>query len=211
VQWNRPAAPWWPEAGVTAGLLLVSVPTSLWLRPQVIGGLVWILVASAGIEPANPLAWVMFVSLFCFVVTTVWFFLFLFGANQGSIWPSLVRHAPPPPCAWRPPSCSDACPPPLQDVGYHFLAAVLYLSAAVPLAFITLLYGQVINALGGSTLIPFDVLKVYRLEIAAVVIHTHTQQQQHNNNTTPGLGQLSRRHLVFLQAINRKLPYLNHL
>lgn len=59
---------------------------------QVCGGLVWILVASAKIQPVNPLGWVMFVSVFCFVMTTLWFFIFICGANQSSIWPGLVSR-----------------------------------------------------------------------------------------------------------------------
>lgn len=61
------------------------------LCPQVFGGLVWILVASTHIYPGNPLGWVMFVSIFCFVMTTLFFFFFLLGHNQRKIWNSLVR------------------------------------------------------------------------------------------------------------------------
>lgn len=57
---------------------------------QVFGGLVWILVASTRVYPDNPLGWIMFVSVFCFVMTTLYFFLFLFGHNQRKIWNSLV-------------------------------------------------------------------------------------------------------------------------
>ncbi|XP_035760677.1 myelin and lymphocyte protein-like [Neolamprologus brichardi] len=60
------------------------------IHPRVFGGLVWILVASAKVDPANPLGWVMFVSIFCFIMTTLWFFIFLCGGNQSSIWPALV-------------------------------------------------------------------------------------------------------------------------
>lgn len=58
---------------------------------QVFGGLVWTLVASTRVVEANPLGWVMFVSIFCFVMTTIWFFIFLTGKNQSSVWPGLVR------------------------------------------------------------------------------------------------------------------------
>ncbi|XDV43127.1 hypothetical protein PO909_011657 [Leuciscus waleckii] len=51
----------------------------------------------------------MFVSLFCFLITTLWFFICITGINQSSIWPGL-------------------------DVGYHGIAAFFYLSAAVLLA-----------------------------------------------------------------------------
>lgn len=57
---------------------------------QVFGGLTWCLVASTRVDPANPLGWVMSVSIFCFILTTVWFFIFLSGGNQSSWWPGLV-------------------------------------------------------------------------------------------------------------------------
>lgn len=57
-------------------------------------------------------------------------------------------------------------PPPtpslfLQDAGFHFLAVVFYLSASVDLAYITFAYGL--------NLPTFDILKIYRLDISAVV------------------------------------------
>uniref|UniRef100_A0A3B5M3B8 Myelin and lymphocyte protein n=1 Tax=Xiphophorus couchianus TaxID=32473 RepID=A0A3B5M3B8_9TELE len=104
--------------------------------PTVIGGLVWILVASTRVVPENPLGWVMFVSVFCFVGTTLWLLIFACGGNQSSFWPGL-------------------------DAGFHFVAAVFYLSASVVLAYITILIGK------GST---FGILKTYRLDISAVVM-----------------------------------------
>lgn len=62
-----------------------------YMSPQVLGGLVWILVASTRVYPDNPLGWVMFASVFCFVGTTLLFFIFIFGRNQKKIWNSLVR------------------------------------------------------------------------------------------------------------------------
>uniref|UniRef100_A0A8C9YDR7 Myelin and lymphocyte protein n=1 Tax=Sander lucioperca TaxID=283035 RepID=A0A8C9YDR7_SANLU len=123
--------------------LPVSSPSPLSPPPplQVFGGLVWMLVASAELVVfPNPLGWVMFVSVFCFVVTTLWFFIFLCGANQSGIWPSL-------------------------DVGYHFVAVVFYLSASVILAYVTLLRATIQSLQGTS-----DGLKIYRLDIAAVVM-----------------------------------------
>ncbi|XP_035462094.1 myelin and lymphocyte protein [Scophthalmus maximus] len=118
--------------------IFTSIPDVFFIPEFVIGGLVWILVASTRISPENPLGWVMFASIFCFVVTTLWFFIFLCGANQSSVWPSL-------------------------DVGYHFVAVVFYLSAAVDLAYITILKGSL-------TTMPPENLKIYRLDIAAVVM-----------------------------------------
>jgi hypothetical protein len=57
---------------------------------QIFGGLVWTLVASTKVLIANPQGWVMFVSVFCFIFTTLWFFIFISGANKSSIWPTLV-------------------------------------------------------------------------------------------------------------------------
>lgn len=107
------------------------------------GGLVWILVASAKVEPANPLGWVMFVSIFCFVMTTLWFFIFLCGGNQSSIWPAL-------------------------DAGYHFVAVVFFLSASVALAYITYGIGQGVKI--GIGFLSAELLKIYRLYISAVVM-----------------------------------------
>uniref|UniRef100_A0AAZ3QBQ7 Myelin and lymphocyte protein n=1 Tax=Oncorhynchus tshawytscha TaxID=74940 RepID=A0AAZ3QBQ7_ONCTS len=79
----------------------------------IFGGLVWTLVASTKVLIANPQGWVMFVSVFCFIFTTLWFLIFISGANKSSIWPTL-------------------------DVVYHSLAAFFYLSAAVVQAYITI-------------------------------------------------------------------------
>uniref|UniRef100_A0A3Q0RWG6 Myelin and lymphocyte protein n=1 Tax=Amphilophus citrinellus TaxID=61819 RepID=A0A3Q0RWG6_AMPCI len=97
--------------------VLLSLYPILCVTLQVFGGLVWILVASTKVQDQNPLGWVMFVSVFCFVMTTLWFFIFLCGGNQSSIWPSL-------------------------DAGYHFVAVVFFLSASVVLAYITIWLGE---------------------------------------------------------------------
>lgn len=58
---------------------------------QVFGGLVWVLVASEHIVPHNPLAWVMFVSVFCFVMTLAWMIIFGFGCHRSSpTWAAMV-------------------------------------------------------------------------------------------------------------------------
>ncbi|KAK2878857.1 hypothetical protein Q8A67_019648 [Cirrhinus molitorella] len=93
--------------------IFTTMPDILFIPEFVFGGLVWTLVASTKVDPANPQGWVMFVSLFCFLITTVWFFIFVTGINQSSIWPSL-------------------------DVGYHAIGASFYLSAAVLLANVTI-------------------------------------------------------------------------
>ncbi|XP_068183730.1 myelin and lymphocyte protein-like [Antennarius striatus] len=118
--------------------IFTSIPDVFFLPEFVFGGLVWILVASTRVFFPNPLGWVMFVSVFCFIGTTLWFFIFICGANQGGFWPAL-------------------------DAGFHFVASVFYLSAAVDLAYITIL-------LGNSSTISSEFLKIYRLDIAAVVM-----------------------------------------
>lgn len=122
--------------------IFTTFPDLMFLPEFVFGGLVWILVASTRVALPNPLGWVMFVSVFCFVGTTVWFFIFLCGANQSSIWPAL-------------------------DAGYHFVSVVFFLSASVDLAFVTIINGQAVSAAG---VVFGDLLKIYRLEIAAVVM-----------------------------------------
>ncbi|CAL8390776.1 unnamed protein product [Arctogadus glacialis] len=100
----------------TGSRIFTSIPDMFFIPEFVFGGLVWTLVASTLVNPENPLGWVMFVSIFCFVMTTLWFFIFAFGANQGGIWPTL-------------------------DVAYHFVAVLLYLSASVVLAYFTVQIG----------------------------------------------------------------------
>ncbi|XP_030011050.1 myelin and lymphocyte protein-like isoform X2 [Sphaeramia orbicularis] len=121
----------------TGGRIFTTVPDLFFIPEFVFGGLVWILVASTHVNPPNPLGWVMFVSVFCFVFTTLWFFIFLCGGNQNSVWPTL-------------------------DVVYHFVAVVFFLSASVGLASVTIGNGRL-------ALAP-DSLKIYRLDIAAVVM-----------------------------------------
>ncbi|XP_032409734.1 myelin and lymphocyte protein-like isoform X1 [Xiphophorus hellerii] len=118
--------------------ICTTAPDIFYLPELVIGGLVWILVASTRVVPENPLGWVMFVSIFCFVGTTLWLLIFACGGNQSSFWPGL-------------------------DAGFHFVAAIFYLSASVVLAYITIVIGNL------ST-VGIDVLKTYRLDISAVVM-----------------------------------------
>uniref|UniRef100_A0A4W4ERI2 MARVEL domain-containing protein n=1 Tax=Electrophorus electricus TaxID=8005 RepID=A0A4W4ERI2_ELEEL len=99
---------------------------------QVFGGLVWILVACTYIVPYNPQAYVMAVSVFCFVCTFLWMMVFMCGShNNRNSWAT-------------------------ADVFYHFLASVLYLSASVPLAMVTLAFNSSLTL-------------IYQLNISAVV------------------------------------------
>ncbi|XP_010795371.1 myelin and lymphocyte protein [Notothenia coriiceps] len=130
----------------TGGRVFTSIPDLFFIPEFVFGGLVWMLVASTEVVYKNPMGWVMFVSVFCFVMTTLWFFIFLCGANRSSSWPTM-------------------------DVGYHFVATVFYLSASVPLACITVLQGQVLALVSGlNSDFLLEARKIYKLHIAAVVM-----------------------------------------
>ncbi|XP_016379215.1 myelin and lymphocyte protein-like isoform X3 [Sinocyclocheilus rhinocerous] len=80
----------------------------------VFGGLVWILVASTYVTTPNPQGWVMFVSVFCFVMTFLWLIIFACGGHKNS-------------SAWA-----------TADFIYHLIAVIFYLSASVTLAFVTI-------------------------------------------------------------------------
>nr|XP_057935706.1 myelin and lymphocyte protein-like [Doryrhamphus excisus] len=91
-----------------------TVPDFLYLPELVFGGLVWILVACTLVVPENPQGWVMFVSVFCFVLTFLWMLMFACGCHSNK-------------SSWA-----------AADFVYHFIAAVFYLSASVALAKVTL-------------------------------------------------------------------------
>lgn len=104
-----------PMASLPSGLgICTTIPDIFYLPELVFGGLVWILVASTLVNPANPLGWVMFVSVFCFVMTFLWMVIFACGGHKNSY-------------GWA-----------AADVAYHFLAVIFYLSAGVALAKITI-------------------------------------------------------------------------
>ncbi|CAJ1054145.1 myelin and lymphocyte protein-like [Xyrichtys novacula] len=94
--------------------ICTTIPDILYLPELVFGGLVWILVACTLVVPENPQGWVMFVSVFCFVMTFIWLLVFACGGhnNKGS---------------WA-----------AADFAYHGIAAFFYLSASVALAKVTL-------------------------------------------------------------------------
>ncbi|NWZ83170.1 MAL protein, partial [Poecile atricapillus] len=59
---------------------------------QIFGGLVWILVASSEVPDPMLQGWVMFVSVFCFVMSISLLCLYLCGAHGGGgCWVTLVR------------------------------------------------------------------------------------------------------------------------
>ncbi|CAM4646933.1 unnamed protein product [Leuciscus chuanchicus] len=94
--------------------ICTTAPDILYLPELVFGGLVWILVASTYVTPNNPQGWVMFVSVFCFVMTFLWLIIFACGGHKNS-------------SAWA-----------TADFIYHFIAVMFYLSASVILAYVTI-------------------------------------------------------------------------
>ncbi|XP_030604368.1 myelin and lymphocyte protein [Archocentrus centrarchus] len=103
-----------PMGSLPSGLgICTTAPDIFYIPELVFGGLVWILVASTHVYPPNPLGWVMFVSVFCFVMTFLWMIIFVAGGHKNS-------------SGWA-----------AADVAYHGLAALFFLSAGVDLAYIT--------------------------------------------------------------------------
>ncbi|XP_034537129.1 mal, T cell differentiation protein b [Notolabrus celidotus] len=103
-----------PMGSLPSGMGICTTAPDLFYLPELVfGGLVWILVASTHVDPPNPLAWVMFVSVFCFVMTFLWMIIFVSGCHKNS-------------SGWA-----------AADYAYHCLAAMFYLSAGVAMAFIT--------------------------------------------------------------------------
>ncbi|KYO18371.1 myelin and lymphocyte protein [Alligator mississippiensis] len=107
------------SAATTASLpsgfaVLTSFPDILFIPEFIFGGLVWILVASTRVALPILQGWVMFVSVFCFVITTLLLFSYIIGAHGGKTsWITL-------------------------DAFYHGIAALFYLSAAVLQAYATI-------------------------------------------------------------------------
>ncbi|KPP62161.1 hypothetical protein Z043_119666, partial [Scleropages formosus] len=64
--------------------ICTTIPDMFYIPELVFGGLVWCLVASTYVVPANPQGWVMFVSVFCFVMTFIWLVVFTCGGHRNS-------------------------------------------------------------------------------------------------------------------------------
>ncbi|XP_075004286.1 myelin and lymphocyte protein isoform X1 [Calonectris borealis] len=93
--------------------VLTTFPDVLFIPEIIFGGLVWILVASSKVLTPMLQGWVMFVSVFCFVMSTTLLCLYVCGAHGGSSsWVTL-------------------------DVICQETAALFYLSAAVLEAYFT--------------------------------------------------------------------------
>ncbi|XP_041892704.1 myelin and lymphocyte protein [Corvus kubaryi] len=99
--------------------VLRTFPDVLFIPEIIFGGLVWILVASSKVPQPMLQGWVMFVSVFCFVMSISLLCLYFCGVHGGgsSCWVTL-------------------------DVICQETAALFYLSAAVLEAFLTYALGQ---------------------------------------------------------------------
>ncbi|XP_071596166.1 myelin and lymphocyte protein [Heliangelus exortis] len=107
-------------ASLPSGLaVLTTFPDVLFIPEFIFGGLVWILVASSKVPAPILQGWVMFVSVFCFVMSTTLLCLYLCGAHGGSrSWVTL-------------------------DATCQVIASLFYLSAAVLEAYFTYAIGLV--------------------------------------------------------------------
>lgn len=103
------------RSSLPSGLaVLTTFPDVLFIPELIFGGLVWILIAASKVVHPIVLGWVMFVSVFCFVMTATLLFLYMCGAHGGSSsWVTL-------------------------DAIWQVTAALFYLSAAVLEAYYTI-------------------------------------------------------------------------
>ncbi|XP_005747178.1 myelin and lymphocyte protein-like [Pundamilia nyererei] len=132
--------------------ICATLPDILYLPELVFGGLVWILVACTLVVPENPQGWVMFVSVFCFVMTFIWMVVFACGRHHNK-------------ASWA-----------AADFLYHGIAAFFYLSASVALAKVTLdLSGkQSNNTTTGARNYKLDVSAVVFSYVATLLYFVHT-------------------------------------
>ncbi|NXY85715.1 MAL protein, partial [Alcedo cyanopectus] len=79
-------------ASLPSGLRVLTTFPDVLLIPEIIfGGLVWILVASSKVGVPMLQGWVMFVSVFCFVMSITLLCLYISGVHKGSsFWVTLV-------------------------------------------------------------------------------------------------------------------------
>ncbi|NXQ93365.1 MAL protein, partial [Sagittarius serpentarius] len=79
-------------AALPSGLaVLTTFPDALFIPEIIFGGLVWILVASSKVPLPILQGWVMFVSVFCFIMSTTLLCLYSCGVHGGSsLWVTLV-------------------------------------------------------------------------------------------------------------------------
>lgn len=64
--------------------VLRTFPDVLFIPEIIFGGLVWILVASSKVPIPMLQGWVMFVSVFCFIMSTILLCLYICSVHRGS-------------------------------------------------------------------------------------------------------------------------------
>ncbi|XP_065589591.1 myelin and lymphocyte protein [Cyrtonyx montezumae] len=64
--------------------VFTTIPDLLFIPEMIFGGLVWILTASSKVTIPQLQGWVMFVSVFCFVLTSTLLFLYMCGVHGNS-------------------------------------------------------------------------------------------------------------------------------
>ncbi|NP_001075880.1 mal, T cell differentiation protein a, tandem duplicate 1 [Danio rerio] len=119
----------------SGGAIFCIIPDILFLPELIFGGLTLSLVASTYLIPYNPQAYVISVTIACFLTTFLWLMVFVCGYHHNRK-------------SWA-----------TADVAYHGCATVLYLSASVLLALVTIGWSQPDNMF----------FLIYQLDIAAVV------------------------------------------
>ncbi|XP_059973806.1 myelin and lymphocyte protein isoform X1 [Mesoplodon densirostris] len=87
--------------------VFITFPDMLFIFEFVFGGLVWILIASSHVPIPLIQGWVMFTSVFCFIATTLLYFLYVTGAHGSR--PSWIT----------------------LDAAYHCIASLFYFGASV--------------------------------------------------------------------------------
>ncbi|KAM9383528.1 myelin and lymphocyte protein [Phaethornis superciliosus] len=137
-------------ASLPSGLdVLTTFPDVLFIPEFIFGGLVWILVASSRVPDPMVQGWVMFVSVFCFVMSTTLLCLYLCGAHGGSrSWVAL-------------------------DAICQVIASLFYLSAAVLEAYFTYVAGLVADNILVTTIYRENIAAVVFAFLATLVYVIH--------------------------------------
>ncbi|XP_061087212.1 myelin and lymphocyte protein-like [Conger conger] len=130
--------------------ICTTIPDIFYIPELVFGGVTWALVASTLVQPANPLGWVMFVSIFCFVMTFLWMIIFACGGHRNS-------------SSWA-----------TADFAYHGIAAFFYLSSSVSLAFVTITISPFISSSAVLRIYRIDIAAVVFSFLSTLLYFLHT-------------------------------------
>lgn len=138
------------RSSLPSGLaVLTTFPDVLFIPELVFGGLVWILIAASRVLYPTLLGWVMFVSVFCFVMTATLLFLYMCGAHGGSSsWVTL-------------------------DAICQVTAALFYLSAAVLEAYYTIVLSASLTLPGVWTIYQENIAAVVFAFVATLLYVIH--------------------------------------